>query len=169
MITMKQYMENVNYRITEGDVYYCRSFGTDLYCLSAWNGDQKGWSTNIVFDTKTQFVYMVEVCDYKNNRAYRLIHPDYVNTYKKNNPPEYDQTWDDINYIDLEVDEDWLQKASAIVAGVDYDTNISVPLDLDRDTMYDLMLRAHEQNITLNQLISDILTEAIETQLQGDQ
>ena len=37
-----------------------------------------------------------------------------------------------------------------------------IVLNLDRDVLYQLMLVAHEQDITLNQLIENILREYIE-------
>lgn len=39
-----------------------------------------------------------------------------------------------------------------------------VELDLDRDTLFQLMLTAHEQDITLNQLVENILRKVIEDQ-----
>jgi len=37
-----------------------------------------------------------------------------------------------------------------------------IALNLDRDVLYQLMLLAHEQDITLNQLVETILKECIE-------
>lgn len=38
----------------------------------------------------------------------------------------------------------------------------SVPLDLEKEELFNLMLLAHERNITLNQLVENILREHIE-------
>ena len=167
MITMQEFMEVVDYRITEGSEYTWSCFGDGAkpYSLSAWNGEQDGWSFNIVFDTGTQDVYMVEACDYKHNRAYRLINPDYEQDYRdyaKDELDEYaNQAWDDVNYVDLEEVDDWMQKSLAIKAGEDYDTRVTVPLELDDETTYGLMRLAHERDITLNQLVEDILRQEI--------
>ena len=83
MITLKEWMEIVDYRITEGSEGGYTEFGSNVHSLSAWNGDHEGWSFNIVFNTKDQTVFMVEVCDYKHDQAYRLINPDYKKKYKK--------------------------------------------------------------------------------------
>jgi len=71
MISLKQWMELVDYRITEGSDYHLA--GKNLFSLTSWNGRQSdgGYSMEIVFDQKTQAVYFVEACDYSNNRAYR--------------------------------------------------------------------------------------------------
>ena len=48
------------------------------------------------------------------------------------------------------------------------DDRVDVPIDLDRDTLFQLMLSAHEQDITLNQHVENILRIAIE-KYQQDQ
>ena len=168
MITLKEFMEVVDYRITEGDDYTWPCFGANSkpYSLSSWNGDHNGWSFNIVFDTGTQEVYMVEVCDYKHQRAYRRINPLWVEeyqTYAKNHNPEYaDQAWDDVDFVDLESDDDWIQKSLAIKAGEDYDTRVSIPIDLPEDELMVLFKAAHERDITFNQLVEEALRSALE-------
>jgi predicted HicB family RNase H-like nuclease len=77
-----------------------------------------------------------------------------------------DTAWDDVNYIDLEVDDDFIQKCLAIKAGEDYDTRIQVPLDLSDEMLYNMMKLAHEQDVTLNQLVEQVLREAIERERQ---
>lgn len=154
MITLKEWMELVDYRITEGSDY--NLYSHNAYALSSWNGEQDGYSMEVVFDTKTQVVYCVEACDYTNNRAYRLINSDYKDV------DESTKAWDDTEWIELEVDDDFIQKCLAIKAGEDYDTRISVPLDLDDDMMFDLMKLAHERDITLNELVTIALEESID-------
>lgn len=152
MITLKEWMELVDCRITEGSDYFTNIPG--LYSLSAWNGEQDGYSFFVAFDPKDdQRVYVVEACDYKNNRAYRLKDPAI----------ELDkEAWDDVNWTDLEVDDDFIQKALAIKESKDYDTRVLVPLDLEYDLMFELMKKAHEKDITLNQMVEEILLEVID-------
>lgn len=45
-----------------------------------------------------------------------------------------------------------------------YMAKVDVVLDLDKDLLYELMLMAHERDITLNQLIETILTEYIKNE-----
>lgn len=167
MITVKEFMEVVDYRVTEGSDFLWACFGDTAspYSLSAWNGDHDGWSFTVTFDTKTQTVYMVEASDYRNDRAYRLINPDYRETYmnygKTHHPNYLSQAWDDVDYIDLEENDDWIQKALAIKEGKDYDTKVSVPLELDDSEIFQLMKMAHERDITLNQLVEEILWKVI--------
>jgi hypothetical protein len=165
MLTLKEWMELVEYRITEGDSYLWKCFGDHAFSLSAWNGDQDGWSMNMVFDTKDQTVYIVEVCDYARNRAYRMINPDFQQAYDDEAATHgamAKQAWDDVDYIDLEIDEDFVAKATWIKTDQDYDTRVSVPLTVPDDALFELMKQAHEQDITLNQLVENILRKFVD-------
>jgi len=165
MITLKEWMEIVGYRITEGSDYQWECYGPNAYTLDSWNGEQDGHSFSIYFDTKTQEVYEVQAHDYRNQRAYRLINPDFAKKHKKESKRrsvEHKEAWDDVDYIDLEVIDDWIQKAIAIEAEEDYDTRVEVPLTLDKEQMHELMTMAHVQDITLNQLVESILRQEIE-------
>lgn len=168
MITLKEFMEVVDYRITEGSDFTWQCFGEESkpYTLSAWNGEQDGYSFNITFDTGTQEVYMVESCDYLHNRAYRMINPDYLQAYrdyaKAHNEGYEDQAWDDVDYVDLDVDDDWIQKALSIKAGEDYDTRVSVPVEFTDDELLKYMKMAHDRDMTFNQFVEEALRHAIE-------
>lgn len=155
MLTLKEWMELVDCRITEGSDYFTNIPG--LYSLSAWNEQQDGYSFFVAFDPKdNQRVYVVEVCDYANDRAYRLKDPAI----------ELDaQAWDDVNFVDLETNGDFIEKALAIKAGEDYDTRVSVPVDLPDDVLLILMKQAHEQDITFNEHMENILQAACEEAL----
>jgi hypothetical protein len=163
---MKEWMELVDYKITEGSDYGWQCYGPNSYTLDSWNGvhGKGGFSFSIVFSTKTQKVYEVSVCDYTNNRAYRMINPKNVEKHRKEAESKsvlVNQAWDDVDYIDLEVVDDFIQKALAIRAGEDYDTRVEVPLDLPEETMFQLMKLAHENDQTLNEYVEDLLRVAI--------
>jgi hypothetical protein len=164
MITVKEFMEIIEYRITEGSQYMWQCYGPHAYRLDSWSGDQDGHSISVVFDTQTQEVYETSAYDYRNNRAYRLINPDYKAGHDNEavgRGVAANQAWDEVDYIDLDTDDDFIQKALSIVAGEDYDTRVDVPLRLDDDQLFELMKLAHEQDLTLNQLVENVLREAI--------
>lgn len=169
MITLKEFMELVDYRITEGSNYGWSCFGYDAYSLDSWNGNHNGHSLTVTFDTKTQVVYMAEVHDFKNERAYRMINKDYQETHNSEVKTRgiTDQAWEDdegepIEYTDLEVVDDFIQKCLAIIAGEDYETTVSVPIDLPDDLLLEAALNAHRQDITLNAYINQALREMID-------
>jgi hypothetical protein len=168
MITMREFMELIEYRITEGSEYNWPCYGRDAYCLDSWNGDHDGHSFGIIFDTRTQTVYEVTANDYRHNRAYRVINPDYVAAHRReadSRNADSRAAWDGVDYVDLEVCQDWLNKAQAIAQGLDYDTRVSVPVELEDHELFELMRRAHERDITLNQLVEEILRAVIEKEL----
>jgi len=166
MLSMKEFMELVDYRITEGGEYGWQCFGPNSYQLSSWNGihGAGGWCANIVFSTRSQKVYSVEVCDYTNNRAYRMIDPEFQDKHdaeSKDRGELGNQAWDAVNYVDLEVDDDFMQKFLAIKAGQDYDTRVNVPVDFTDEELLKYMKLAHERDMTFNKFVEEALREAI--------
>jgi hypothetical protein len=164
MITLKEWMEVVDYRITEGSNYLWDCYGPDSYSLDSWNGEQEGHSFTVIFDTKTQVVYEVQSHDYKNQRAYRRCNPEYqaaMETEAGDRMVNKKQAWEDVDYVDLESDDDWIQKAIAIASGEDYDTRVTIPLDLDDDILLQLMKMAHERDLTFNEFIEGVLREQL--------
>jgi hypothetical protein len=164
MLTIKEWMELVDYRITEGSTYGWECYGYNAYCLDSWNGNHDGHSFTIIFDTKTQEVFEVQAHDFRNDRAYRIINPNYAPKHMLEVAGRGvdDVAWEDVNYVDLETDDDFMQKALAIAAGEDYDTRVSVPVDFTDEELLKYMKMAHERDITLNQLIEEALRAAIE-------
>ena len=165
MITMKEWMELVEYRITEGSDYGWKCYGDNVYMMDSWNGEQDGHSFSIIFDTKDQTVYEVQAHDYVHNRAYRMINPDFQKKNRKEakrRDVSKDEAWDDVNYVDLEVDDDFIQKCLAIRAGEDYENTVSVPIDLPDDLLLEAAMNAHRQNITLNEYINNALLAMME-------
>ncbi len=165
MITVKEFMEIIDYKITEGSQYMWNCYGPNAYRLDSWNGHQDGHSVSIIFDTNTQEVYEVSAYDYRNNRAYRLINPD----YKAEHDLEAEgrnilgnQAWDDVDYVDLDVNDDFIQKAIAIVAEEEYDTRVQMQVEFLDDELLQYMKLAHDRDITFNQLVEEALRFAIE-------
>ena len=167
MISIKEWMELVDYKITEGSDYGWQCFGPYSYQLSSWNGvhDAGGYSFDIVFSTKSQKVYEVTVCDYTNQRAYRMINPKFQKKHDaeaKTKSVLGNQAWDDVDYVDLEVDDDFIQKALAIKAGEEYDTGVSIPINLTDEELLIFMKAAHEADMTFNAYVNQALAKMIE-------
>jgi hypothetical protein len=164
MITIKDFMECIDYKITEGSDFLWKCFGNDAYSLDYWNGDNDtGHSVGVTFDRKTQVVYQMTVSDYDNDRAYCWTHPDWIKQYQKesNQLGTNGFAWDDVKYIEIDLGEDILEKAKHIVQGLPYDTRVKVPVDLSKEELFNLMSLAHEKDITLNQLVEEILVEVL--------
>jgi len=165
MLTLKEWTELVDYKITHGCDYSWACFGYNVYSLDSWIGGHDGYTFTVTFDTKDQTVYQVEAFDYKHNRAYRMINPTHQPqhlaeaTARNVNDKE---AWDDVEFVDLETDDDFIQKCLAIKAGEDYDTRVSMPVDFTDEELLKYMKMAHERDMTFNQFIEEALRKAIE-------
>jgi len=167
MIILKEWMELVDYKITEGSDYGWGCYGPNSFQLDSWNGvhGKGGYSFSIVFSTKSQKIYEVSVCDYTNDRAYRMINPKFVEKHRQEavaRDVNLNEAWDDVDYVELDVVDDFLQKALAIRAGESYDTRVQVQVDFSDEDLLQYMKIAHERDITFNQLIEDALRNAVE-------
>ena len=173
MITIKEWMELTDYKITEGSDYGWSCYGPNAYTLDSWNGvhGKGGYSFSIVFSTKSQKVYEVSMCDYTNDRAYRMINPKNQEKHRKEalaRNVNLNEAWDDVDYIDLDVVDDFIQKALAIRAGEEYDTRVQVPVDFSDEDLLQYMKLAHERDMTFNELVEEALRFAIEEYEMGN-
>lgn len=164
MITIKDFMDSIDYKITEGSDFLWDCFGKDAYTLDYWDGDnEQGHSVSVTFDRKTQVVYQMVISDYANDRAYMWTHPNWYVEYQKEAEKSSmgNFAWDHVEYTQIEVGEDILEKARAISQGQEYDTRIKVPVDLEKEELFTLMSMAHDKDITLNQLVEEMLNDAL--------
>lgn len=159
---LKEYFELVNYQITEGSTFMWSCFGPDARIIDSWNGDNDGWSADVVFDCQTSTVYQLNVCDYANNRAYRWIHPQWRTSYQNEATARQidpDEAWDGVSYTQLEFATEFFEKAREIIMGEPPDTRVPIEFILEERTVYKLMLMAHKKDTTLNKLIQEIMVE----------
>ena len=166
-------MELVDYKITEGSDYGWGCYGPNSFTLDSWNGvhGKGGYSFSITFSTKSQKVYEVSMCDYTNDRAYRMINPKFQKKHEKEamaRNVNLNEAWDDVDYIELDVVDDFIQKALAIRAGEDYDTRVQVPVDFSDEELLQYMKLAHERDMTFNELVEEALRQAIDEYEAGN-
>jgi hypothetical protein len=167
MITIKEWMELVDYKITEGSDYGWQCYGPNSYTLSSWNGvhGKGGYSMDITFSNKSQKVYEVSVCDYTNDRAYRMINPKFQKKHEKealSRNVNLNEAWDDVDYVELDVLDDFIQKALAIKAGEPYDTRVQIEVDFSDEELLQYMKLAHQRDMTFNEFVEEALRYAIE-------
>ena len=162
MITLQDFLHAVDYRITGGSEFQWQCFGDHARYLDC-NVDIQRASASVIFDSRDQTVYQVTAYDYTADRAYRWTHPDAVSNHQQEVEERgvTDHAWDSVAYVDLELAEDMLEKARAIIAGEAYDTRVSIPIELPDDEMLVLMTMAHEQDMTFNDFVEDILRKAL--------
>ena len=163
MITVEDFTQAVQFKITGGSTFTWNCFGPDARWLDAEENGQ--YSASIVFGGPDFTVYVAEVHDYKKEYSYRWINPEYLDVYTqahKDNGTDMMIAWDDRKFTDLDVEEDFIEKCTAIVAGQDYDNRIKVPLDIPDADLLQFMIAAHERDMTFNQLVEEALKAAME-------
>lgn len=159
---IRQFLDAIQYKITDGSNYCWNCYGSNARYLDS-NDDK--YSASIIFDSGTQTVYEAHVCDYVNNRAYRWYNPLFKDKYEqeaRERKVDSKQAWDDVNFADTDSEKDFLEKAGAIVEGVEYDTRVTMTVDLSDAELFQLMKLAHERDITFNQMVEEILQDAID-------
>ena len=165
MISLKDFMEVVGYRISEGSPFLWGCFGHNAYSLDVVRkvDDNFEGTVSITFDTETSEVYMVEAFDYVRNRAYRLLNPLHIDAYQNECSVRGidDVAWESVRYVDLDVENDFLEKAKAIVDGNSYDNRVQLEVNFSDEELLEYMKVAHDMDITFNELVERALTEAI--------
>jgi hypothetical protein len=165
MITLKDFLETIDYKITEGSEYGWKCYGENTHRIERQSGDHMGNTVTCVFDTREHFLYEMEAWDNVNNRVYRWIHPDYIKAYKKackKHDVRFENAFDDVNFTDLDVEADILEKARAISNEEEYDTRIQMAVDFTDVDMLQYMKLVHQLDITFNELVERALREAID-------
>lgn len=130
----------------------------------------------VLYSTTTQTVYQADASIKRDmwaqdEKPYRWTHPmfkdAYLNEAKERNV-DPNQAWDDVNWVELDVAEDWLEKATSMFNGEEWDDRVQVPLDLSDDLILQLAMEAHKRDITLNKMVEIVLQEAIERHRNDD-
>jgi len=165
--------EITNHRITEGSEY-----GWNCYPNARYLSYESDFAyVSVLYSTKTQEIYEADVTiktvnwfdENKDMRPYRWLNPEFKDAMiaeAKSRKVKWKKAWDDVKWIDLETEEDFLEKAKAIFNGEDFDKRVQVPIDLEDDIMLKLCMEAHKRDITLNQMVEEILKELIEKKKQ---
>ena len=166
MITLKEFLESVSYEITDIDPYLWDCYGNNAVSLThSQDVDWAKYSADVVYDSVDGTVYELSVHDFILNRAYRIINPDYRQYYLdecEDRGIDSHEAWDDVEYVDLDLNDDFLKKLNAIMAGEDYDDTVTLELTISDEDLLKYMKAAHEMNITFNDLINLALAEAVE-------
>ena len=163
---LSQINEITNHRITEGSEY-----GWNCYPSARYLSYESGFAyVSVIYSTETQEIYEADVSIKteawdEDMRPYRWLNPEYKDIMileAKTRKVKWRKAWDDVKWIDLETDEDFLEKAKAIFNGEDFDKRVQVPIELEDDIMLHLCMEAHKRDITLNKFVEEILQHLID-------
>ncbi len=165
-MNLSKFIESFCYKIVGGSEYCWSCFGPNARYLDFESEFANG---SVLFDSVNQTVYEATV-DAKSDGddrlpgPYRWFNPVHKNAFyaeAKERGVEADSAWDDTNWIDLEVVEDFLEKAKAIFENRPFDKRVSVPLEIEDDLILHLALEAHKRDITLNKMVEFLLETVI--------
>jgi hypothetical protein len=164
---LSKFNECFSHRISGGSEYCWKSFGLNARYLDFESEFAHG---SLVFDAMTQTVYIADIDAKKDGDdnlpgPYRWINPDhrqgYIDECKERGIEPF-EAWDNVNYIELELAEDFLEKAHAIFNNLPFDKRIVVSVDLDDDVILKLAMEAHKRDITINKMVEIVLQQAID-------
>lgn len=166
-MSLESIFKAFNYRITDGTEYTWNCYGPSARYIDF---ESEYAHASVIYDTTTLEVYETSV-DAKQDEddnlpgPYRWLNPNYKDSYfDECEAKQIDKhiAWDDTNWIDLEVLDDWLEKASAMFLNNPFDRRIQVPLDLTDQEILFLALEAHKKDITINKFVETILQAVID-------
>jgi predicted HicB family RNase H-like nuclease len=168
-MNLKQINEITDHRITEGSDY-----GWNCYPNARYLSYESEFAyVSVLYSTKTQEIYEADATikeanwfdEDKNMRPYRWLNPEFKDSMiaeAKSRKVKWKKAWDEVKWVDLETEEDFLEKAEAMFNGKEFDKRVQVPIDLEDDVMLKLCMEAHKRDITLNQMVEEILKKVIE-------
>jgi len=166
MINLDDFLKIINYNVVDGYEFQWNCYGGNAQAISHSRMVSKDNEVTVscVFDRNTQQVFEIQAWERKSFREYRWIHPGYIESAfaeAKRRRVDFYQSIDDNQFIDIEELDDMLEKARAIYLGIEYDSRLLVRVDLSEEDKYQLMCMAHEEDLTLNEFVNQILTDYI--------
>jgi hypothetical protein len=152
--TMQSFLETVNFKITNGSVYHDFRFGTNAFILTSWDGKPENGRATIIFDTETQEVYRIEICDFAKRKAFAW------ETEWETDKSD-DIAWDGVKLRVTDSLDDILEKVKAIMHGEPYDARVVMSLDISDAEFLLLAKAAHAVDVTINDFIVQAVTDAM--------
>jgi hypothetical protein len=130
---------------------------------------------SVIFSMVNQEVYEAEISVKQNAwaedmRPYRWLNPnskDFMIAEAKERNVKWRRAWDEVKYIDLDLEQDFLEKSIAIFNGKEFDKRVQMEVDLDDETMLALAKGAHERDITINKYIEEVLLHLIDRETKS--
>ena len=157
-MNLETLLKTFDYKISDGTEYLWKSYPSARYI----DLRSEFAEAQIVFSTIDQTIYETSISS--DDYLYRWRNPEFIAAHDSEaESREIDPSiaWDDVKYINLEVETDFLEKAKAVFNGSDdFDKRVEIELDLPEDEIFQLAMMAHKKDITLNQLLTDLIVAA---------
>lgn len=158
-MNLSEIIKITNFKMNEENIpFLWNCFGKNARILD-FNSNNLSYSVSCVFDSETQKIYEVNICS-SDSKYYRWIDENFIEIVKKeycDKNIDFKKATDELNWIDLDNTEDVLRKVTQVIENGVCDEYVVINLDLEKDVIFNLSMLAHEKNITLNEMIVEIL------------
>lgn len=136
-------------------------FGPAVYYSSE---DLADYSIHACLSKSLDRVFIAEICDYRNNRAYVILDRDWKQAYI-NESERVGVKWDDafegVKFVELETDDDFMKKAQAIVAGKPYSKKVDTVFSINAGLKSAIQQKANAAGSTVDLYIENIIKDAL--------
>lgn len=156
-----------DYRITDGDEFLWKCYpNARSITLSSEHAEISAVHSYIdqtVYEVKVDVAPGVntDLAALEDVLVYRWMNPEWKEAHDAESVERgFDpkNAFDDVNWVDLEVEDDFLSKARNMFDGkFDFDKRVQVDIDLPDDLILFIAKQAHALDITFNQYITQLL------------
>ena len=162
MNTLTNFLKAIDYNITETSEYSWGCYGDGIRSMDSYNLGLNECSA--IFTKNGGTIRELTLHDYDNNRSYRWTDPQFEQARKDEALSfgvDDNLAYDKLEFIELEMIEDMLEKMTAVTRGEEYDTRIMIPLDITDKEFLEVARAAHALDITINAFFTMAIEEAI--------
>lgn len=160
MKRINAFLRAANWQVTEGTAFGWDCFGPNIrYLIASIN--ETDVHASAIFSTESKELYVMELFVAEQNTNRRWINPKYQETYRSAfiaralDPDRADEV---SQFIDTDFD-DMLRRTTEAFSGPRYS---DIDLHLEEEVAVAAMKVAHGKDITLNELVDEILRDAIQ-------
>jgi hypothetical protein len=147
---LSSFLEAVTNNINGQPVKYNDETYPESYALDSLT---KFGEATVIYSIANLTVYEITVIDYKKDRAYRFVNPEF-----KGN----EFNGGELDYLDTESFDDIIEKVYAILNNRRYNVDTIVSLELGKEVIEILTNKAYDLDMTLDDYIIQILEDEIE-------
>jgi hypothetical protein len=159
MTRLESFFNTFDYKLTEAG-----KFGWTCW-PNAWHyaADSEHGHISGIVNPLADIIYEVIVSNHKTGFSYRWLNPEFVGQFKSECLQRrigFSEAGEGATYADTESLDDILAKAFAIYNGLKFDERLVINLDMSSADLLRLALAAHEQQVSLNDFIIQVVKDA---------
>lgn len=149
MVNVRQLLDILRFKVTEGFEYPYESFCEDAYCVARVT-DQ--YEISMVFSPSTTRVYQVSCTNYVDEIIHEWVHPQH------NIPIELAEKLPHFKYNSM-TEQDIPDVVKNTLDSSIEDQQHDISLEIDDSLLLQIMRAAHEHNMTFNDYVNMMLLD----------